>query len=40
MAAGYVVGGYAAYRLVKAAFDKEAAEHDPERDASAECGEV
>jgi hypothetical protein len=40
MAAGYLVGGYAAYRLVKAASKKEDAEHGHESEASAECGQA
>jgi hypothetical protein len=40
MAAGYLIGSYAAYRLVKAAFDQEAAEHNPESDAAARCCDV
>ena len=38
-AAGYLVGGYTAYRLVKAAFDQGVEDQIPEGDASAECGQ-
>lgn len=39
-AAGYLVGGYAAYRLVKAVFDQAVGDRAPEPDASAECGQA
>jgi len=39
-AAGYLVGGYAAYRLVKAVFDQRAEDQSPEGGASEECGRV
>jgi len=39
-AAGYLVGGYAAYRLAKAAFDQGVGERAPELEGSAECGQA
>lgn len=39
-AAGYLVGGYAAYRLVKAVFDQGAPDQALVSDASEECGRV